>query len=130
MTDNPRDCEHGNLARSCIICLLTAELCEARDQLAQDEVKFTHQNIQLVTLREENARMREKAEVVIQSATEVRMAIKKILNAFNLWHRKRIGCDFCQYGFDAGHNNDCPIGEALQSAREVGGLFENKEKMK
>ena len=34
MNEKPRDCEHGQLARSCEICELKRELTEARKELA------------------------------------------------------------------------------------------------
>ena len=40
MSEKPRDCEHGHLARSCLICELTQELADmtARAEIAERQV--------------------------------------------------------------------------------------------
>lgn len=51
MSDTPRDCKHGHLARSCEICDLERALAEKERELAEAERLISHA-VELMTLEQ------------------------------------------------------------------------------
>ena len=56
MNEKPRDCEHGQLARSCEICELKRELTEAREELAVIKSIKVSEPLSLMRLRQDAVR--------------------------------------------------------------------------